>query len=311
MEAGAGAGARGGGGVRRREPAGGERPRSLPPNERDQTGTRGRGSRRVGRRRAVATALALGCGSCPAPRLVVRLADEKAWARLGPGSMGEVSDCLCPPHAGCPRHLSRREETLARLHADGLPYLISRRPPPNLASPPQQKGFPGPRNASRKRVDPWDPAVRARSPLAGSPPRAFGGLLGLLTCPLNVSVGTRREGQAQAPEGGTPSIGSSGPASYRWGEAESPAAEQQASQMHPLKPTLPTEHAQLTWNYKWLGKRKWTQGGRRWGSNGPHFFKTFPATTCGSFANKVSTLVLKNTQGRVGKAFQRKADKLV
>lgn len=107
------------------------------------------------------------------------------------------------------------------------------------------------------------------------------------------------------------SIGSSGPASYRWGEAESPAAEQQASQMHPLKPTLPTEHAQLTWNYKWLGKPRWTQGGRRWGSNGPHFFKTFPPTTSGSFANKVSTLVLKNTQGRVGKAFQRKAAKLL
>lgn len=29
------------------------------------------------------------------------------------------------------------------------------------------------------------------------------------------------------------STGSSGPASYRWGEAEGPAAEQQAPQLHP------------------------------------------------------------------------------
>lgn len=161
--------------MKRREPAGGERPRSPPPNERDRTGTRGRGSRRVGRRRAVARALAPGCGSCPAPRLVGRLADKKAWARLGLGNMGEVSDCLCPPHAGRPRHLSRREETLDRLHAGRLAYLISRRPPPNLASPPQQKGFPGPRNASRKRVDPWDPAepkALARAPPARSCRRA-------------------------------------------------------------------------------------------------------------------------------------------
>lgn len=98
-------------------------------------------------------------------------------------------------------------------------------------------------------MDPWDPAVRARSPRAGPPPHALGGALGLLTCQLNVSAGTRREGQAPAPVGGMPSKGSSDPVSNRWGEAGAPAAEQQASQMHPLKPTLPTEHAQLTWHY--------------------------------------------------------------
>lgn len=100
--------------------------------------------------------------SCPAPLLVGRAADQKAWARLGPGKVGEVSDCLCPPRAGRPRHLSRREETLARRHA----YLISRRPPPNLASPPQQKGFPGPKTLLGNG---WTPGTRQSEPKALAP----------------------------------------------------------------------------------------------------------------------------------------------
>lgn len=59
-----------------------------------------------------------------------------------------------------------------------------------------------------------------------------------------------------------------------------------------------------------LGEPEWTQGGRRWDSSGPHFFKTFPPKTSGSFTNNASTLVLENTQGRVRKAFQKEGSQV-
>nr|XP_034809763.1 translation initiation factor IF-2-like [Pan paniscus] len=60
---------------------------------------------------------------------------------------------------------------------------------------------------------PCDPAVRAQNPRP-APPAGSGGAPGLLAPRLNVSAGTRREDQAQAPGGGMLSTGSPDPASY-------------------------------------------------------------------------------------------------
>lgn len=70
------------------------------------------------------------------------------------------------------------EETLARWPARppaGLAYLISRHPPTNLASPALRAGFPGPRNASGRRANPWEPLHPQSEPSARArlPPRAL------------------------------------------------------------------------------------------------------------------------------------------
>ena len=192
----------------------------------------------------------------------------------------------------------------------GLAYLISRYSPPNLASPIRQAGFPEPRNASGRQADPWDPTVRAQSLLPGSP-RALWRRARPPDPWLNVSEKTRREDQAQASGGGMLSTGSSGPASYRWGEGRAQAAEQQASQLHPQNRPCP-----LSMPSSLVGTRsaRRGQGGPRRTQMGiklTHFFKVFPPKISGSFTRNVSTVVLENTQGRVGKAFQKKAAKLV
>lgn len=186
-----------------------------------------------------------------APRpLADRLPSGRASAALGQGKMVEVSGCLCP-HRASARAARPGEEALARLQPAGSPYLISPHSPTNLASPARRAGFAGPSNVSARRANPWDPSPRrSPEPWPRLPPRARqAGAPGLRTPRLNVGAGTCGEDQGQAPGGRMLSTGSSGPASNRWGEAGSPAVEQQASQLHPplkKKPTLPTEHAQLT-----------------------------------------------------------------
>lgn len=183
-----------------------------------------------------------GC-SCPPPCLGSRLPGRKASARLGPGKM--VSHCHCPPPSE-PPSLPARERRLAHLHAGRVGL-------PDFSSPAHESGFPllcrqasfglevrlgggRPPEPRRQSSEPllwgraWppdsSPACQPRDPQGRPSPRTGGG-------------------------GEMLSAGSSGPALNRWGEAVSPAVEQLASHLHPPKPTLPTEHAQLIcWNYK-------------------------------------------------------------
>lgn len=100
----------------------------------------------------------------------------------------QVSHGLCPPPCEPPSPPARGRgdtHTPAR-GGDGLPDFSSRAHESGF--PTRLAGFSRPRNAARTRADPWDPAVRAQSPLPGSPPERSGGAPGLLTLRLNVSA---------------------------------------------------------------------------------------------------------------------------
>lgn len=154
------------------EPAGGELARLPPPNERDCTGTRGHEARRVGsrrgRRRLLARALAVPRSRPSAPPCQAA-ARQESLGEARPGEDGGgVRLLLCSSMraalATCPG-----EQTLARLHAGGLAYLISRCPPTNLASLALRPGCPGPGNARGSGRTPGTPPSDP-GPWPGLPP---------------------------------------------------------------------------------------------------------------------------------------------
>ena len=104
---------------------------------------------------------------------------------------------------------------------------------------------------------------------------------------------------------------SSGPASYRWGEGRARAAEQQASRLHPQTRPCPLS---MPSSLAGIARARRGQGGPRKGQMGfklTHFLKVFPPKISGSFTYNFSTVALQNTQGTAGKAFPKKAAKLV